>query len=56
MKEYEIIYRKKWEDYPEFEQVFAEVDYDAVVEFFKYCKETKGYAPSDIEIIKLEAV
>ncbi|MCH1677409.1 hypothetical protein [Enterococcus faecalis] len=56
MKEYEIIYRKKWEDYPEFEQVFAEVDYDAVVEFFKYCKETKGYAPSDIEIIKLEVV
>lgn len=56
MKEYEILYRKKWDDYPEYAHVFAEDDYDAVVEFFKYCKDIKGYEPSDIHIIKLEVV
>lgn len=53
---YEIMYRKKLEDYPEYAQVVADDDYSAVVEFFKYCKDTKGYEPSDIEIIKLEVL
>ncbi|WZP35218.1 hypothetical protein [Enterococcus phage vB_Efs22_KEN09] len=56
MKEYEILYRIRWEDYPLYEQVFAEDEYDAVVEFFKYCTDTRGYAPSEIEIIRLEVV
>lgn len=53
---YDIMYRKKWEDYPEYAQVFADDDYDAVVEFFKHSKDYKGYEPSHIEIIKLEVV
>lgn len=56
MPEYEILYRKKWEDYPEYEQVFAEDDYEAVTKFFQYCKDYKGYEPSDLEIIKLEVL
>ena len=53
---YEIMYRKKWEDYPEYAQVVADDEYDAVVDFFKYCKDYEDYEPSDIEIIKLEVL
>lgn len=56
MPEYEILYRKKWEDYPEYEQVFAEDDYDAVVKFFENINEKTCLQPHEVEIIKLEVL
>lgn len=53
MKEYEIMYRMKTEDYPEYEHICAVDEYDAIVDFFNVLKPIK---PEQIEIIKLEVL
>lgn len=53
MKNYQIMYRMKWEDHPEYEDVYAIDEYDAIVEFFEALKPIK---PEQIEIIKLEVL
>lgn len=53
MKEYEIMYRMRYDDYPEYEHVSAVDEYDAIVEFFNILKPIK---PEQIEIIKLEVL
>lgn len=53
VKEYQIMYRMKYEDYPEYEDVHAIDEYDAIVEFFNILKPIK---PEQIEIIKLEVL
>lgn len=51
MKNYQIMYRMKWEDYPEYEEVYAIDEYDAIVDFFEILAPIK---PEQIEIIRLE--
>lgn len=53
MKEYEIMYRMRYDDYPEYEHASAVDEYDAIVEFFNILKPIK---PEQIEIIKLEVL
>lgn len=53
MNEYEIMYRMKTEDYPEYEHICAVDEYDAIVDFFEVLKPIK---PEQIEIIKLEVL
>lgn len=51
MKDYEIMYRLKWDEYPQYKHIVGIDEYDAIVEFFNVLKPIK---PEQIEIIKWE--